>query len=146
MTHVRKDVYKLPAGDKTLEWYGKAVLALRQRSLTQGNSWTYLAAMHGADEDRWRAAGYVAATTRFPSPLPSAPAWNQCQHQSWFFLPWHRGYLAAFEAIVRDAIAHMPGGPADWSLPYWNYNDTTNSRPAEDAHSLRAADIAERRA
>lgn len=126
MTHIRRDVYKLPPGDKTLEWYGKAVLALRQRDLTKANSWTYLAAMHGANENLYRQAGYITAATHFPTPLPAAPAWNQCQHQSWFFLPWHRGYLAAFEAIVRDVIADMPGGPSDWALPYWNYNDTHN--------------------
>ena len=45
--------------------------------------------------------------------------WNQCQHGSWFFLPWHRGYLAAFEAIVRDAVVATGGSP-DWALPYWD--------------------------
>jgi len=49
--------------------------------------------------------------------------WNQCQHGSWYFLPWHRAYLAAFEAIVLDAIVKK-GGPSDWALPYWNYDPT----------------------
>lgn len=128
MPHLRRDVWKLPAGDKTLEWYGKAVLALRKRPLTQANGWRYLAAMHGANEPVWRAAGYLDDVAHFPNPRPTSPAWDQCQHQTWFFLPWHRGYLAAFEAIVRDTIAKMPGGPTDWALPYWNYNDTGNPR------------------
>ena len=45
---------------------------------------------------------------------------NQCQHSTWFFLPWHRGYLAAFEAIVADTIVSL-GGPEGWTVPYWNY-------------------------
>ena len=31
MPNVRRDVWKLPANDKTLEWYGKAVEALQAR-------------------------------------------------------------------------------------------------------------------
>lgn len=131
MPHTRRDVWKLPAGDTTLEWYGKAVEVLRKRALTQPNSWRYLAAMHGASEVMWRDAGYLDDGSSFPAPRPSSPAWDQCQHQSWFFLPWHRGYLAAFEAIVRDTIAKMPGGPTDWALPYWDYNDTGNPRRLE---------------
>jgi tyrosinase len=46
--------------------------------------------------------------------------WDQCQHGSWYFLPWHRGYLLAFEANVRAAVIEL-GGPTDWALPYWNY-------------------------
>ena len=131
MPHVRRDVWKLPPGDKTLEWYGKAVNALLKRPLSQPNSWRYLAAMHGANEQAWRDAGYLDDGSSFPDPRPTSPAWDQCQHQSWFFLPWHRGYLAAFEAIVRDVIAKMPGAPQDWALPYWNYNDTSNQRRLE---------------
>lgn len=48
----------------------------------------------------------------------------QCQHASWFFLPWHRGYLAAFEAIVAAKVKELTG--KDWALPYWNYFDATN--------------------
>src|SRR4029077_15681289 len=36
------------------------------------------------------------------------------------FLPWHRMYLYYFERIVRAAVI-AAGGPASWSLPYWNY-------------------------
>ena len=44
-----------------------------------------------------------------------------CQHQGWFFLPWHRMYLYFFERIVRAAVVEA-GGPADFALPYWNYD------------------------
>ena len=53
--------------------------------------------------------------------------WNQCQHITWYFLPWHRGYLDAFEQIVRDAVVKL-GGPADWALPYWNYSEDAGER------------------
>jgi tyrosinase len=46
--------------------------------------------------------------------------WDQCQHQSWYFAPWHRGYLLALEAQIRAAVVSL-GGPSDWALPYWNY-------------------------
>jgi tyrosinase len=49
-----------------------------------------------------------------------AQYWDQCQHGSWYFLPWHRGYLIAFEKVIRAAVV-AAGGPADWALPYWNY-------------------------
>jgi tyrosinase len=46
--------------------------------------------------------------------------WRQCQHGSWFFLPWHRMYLHHFEKIVMDQVAAL-GGPKDWALPYWDW-------------------------
>ena len=56
--------------------------------------------------------------------------WKQCQHGSWYFLPWHRGYLLAFEANIRAAVIKL-GGPADWALPYWNYfKPNENKLPA----------------
>src|SRR4030095_6176657 len=45
----------------------------------------------------------------------------------WYFLPWHRGYLHAFEAIVGAAVEAL-GGPDDWALPYWNYFSSDPSR------------------
>jgi tyrosinase len=50
--------------------------------------------------------------------------WNQCQHQGWYFVNWHRGYVFAFEAIIAKTIKDL-GGPADWTLPYWNYLDAS---------------------
>lgn len=117
----RKDVYKLPAGDTTLEWYAKAVLEMKKRPTTDPTSWNYQAAMHGfnAALPAWQGA----------PPLPSVAErnqfWNQCQHGSWYFLPWHRMYLAYFEQIVAQTIVDI-GGPAGWMLPFWNYSDTSN--------------------
>ncbi|HZQ34699.1 MAG TPA: tyrosinase family protein, partial [Dehalococcoidia bacterium] len=110
----------------TLLWYARGVVALQARALNDPTSWRYLAAMHGFDPDLWQAFGYVGDSDAPPSAADQARDWQQCQHQSWYFLPWHRGYLAAFEAIVRAAVAAQ-GGPADWALPYWNYSDSADA-------------------
>jgi tyrosinase len=123
---MRKDVWKLPEGDKTLFWYGKAIGELQKRPITDLTSWRSLGAMHGFQPQIWTFFGYVSASTTLPPGPVRKKFWDQCQHQTWFFLPWHRGYLAAFEAIVRDAIVKL-GGPNDWTLPYWNYSRDAQS-------------------
>jgi tyrosinase len=123
MPRVRRNVWTLPQGDKTLEWYGKAVEALQQRPISDVTSWWSLAAIHGFVPDIWNGLGYFDQNSPLPPSGIRDPLWNQCQHMTWYFLPWHRGYLAAFERIVRDAIVKL-GGPSDWALPYWNYTDS----------------------
>jgi tyrosinase len=39
-----------------------------------------------------------------------------CPHGSWWFLPWHRGYLAMFESLVRKY-----SGDQDFAMPYWDW-------------------------
>ncbi|PYE52057.1 tyrosinase family protein [Deinococcus yavapaiensis] len=109
----RRDVWVLSANDPwdpILTWYARAVQELRTRLISDPTSWGYLAAMHGTDQ----------ATGTWPKDAP----WNACQHNSWYFLPWHRMYLHYFETVVRQTIIQL-GGPADWALPYWDYSDTT---------------------
>jgi tyrosinase len=53
---------------------------------------------------------------------PPQALWQECAHNHWFFLPWHRAYLVEFEEVVRGHVVEL-GGPADWGLPYWNYTD-----------------------
>lgn len=118
----RKDVWKLAAWDPALLWYAKAVAQMRSRPINDPTSWGYQAAMHGYD------ATYPVWAA-FPGAIPKADQkrfWNQCQHATWFFLPWHRMYLAFFEQIVAKTVKDL-GGPSDWALPYWNYSDA--SRP-----------------
>ena len=117
----RKNVYKLPAGDTTLLWYSRAVIEMKRRATTNPTSWNYQAAMHGfrANLPLWQGAG------PFPGQAEQNQFWNQCQHQTWFFLPWHRMYLAFFEEIVRQTVVDL-GGPQNWALPFWDYSDSTN--------------------
>jgi len=102
VTFVRRDVWSLPPGDTTVSDYAKGVAAMMARPATDPTSWSFQAAIHGT------------YTT------PANPLWNQCEHASWYFPPWHRMYLWYFEQIVRAAIVSA-GGSADWALPYWNY-------------------------
>ncbi|HWG09252.1 MAG TPA: tyrosinase family protein [Solirubrobacteraceae bacterium] len=75
---------------------------MKARADADHTSWSYQAAMHGTHQ------------------RPLAQLWNGCKHYSWYFVAWHRMFVFCFEEIVRAAIVQA-GGPADWALPYWNY-------------------------
>jgi tyrosinase len=117
---IRKDVYKLAATDKTLEWYGRAITEMKKRPLKDPTSWRYQAAIHGYVRSQ---DPYAKSGESMPSSSEQTKFWNQCQHGSWYFLSWHRGYLLYFERICLRAIVAL-GGPKDWALPYWNYSST----------------------
>jgi len=128
MTAIRKDIARLGAvWNPTALWYAKAVAALSTKPINDRTSWRYLGAIHGVDlsPNGWVGHGLIKVTDSLPPTQEQDSMWDQCQHASWYFLPWHRGYLNAFEAIVAKAISDL-GGPADWTLPYWNYFDTSN--------------------
>ena len=110
MTRTREDVWTLTRAEgdwpETLVAYERAVGLLRDRDPASGPpveplGWRFLAAIHGR-----QAAGGGADT--------SNPLWSNCQHGSWFFLPWHRMYLMAFELAIQDVLEDD-----EWSLPYW---------------------------
>ncbi|GAB7051570.1 hypothetical protein JCM9534A_66960 [Catenuloplanes indicus JCM 9534] len=107
---VRRDAWDLPTWDPILLHYARAVRAMQSRPISDPASWAYQAAVHGRNGS-----------------TPSGADWNLCQHGSWHFLPWHRGYLYWFERIVRAEVIRQ-GGPADWALPYWDYS--TQARAA----------------
>lgn len=102
-----------------LLWYAMGVREMQSRFLDDPTSWWFFAAIHGDD---WRT---IMAPPKVPvTPRPSQSVidqyWAQCQHGSWYFPPWHRGYLYAIENILRQIIKDIDG-PDDWALPYWNY-------------------------
>lgn len=120
MTRLRKDIASLgQVWAPEVLWYARAVEALRGLPFTSRASWPYLAAIHGFDPAGWKAQGIVPDPTIVPD-REQRLMFNQCQHAGWFFPPWHRGYLWAFEEILGGWIA-TNGGPADWAMPYWNY-------------------------
>jgi len=125
MPKVRRDVASFGNGwSPAMEWYARAILALSVRPASNPTSWAFQAALHGVDIAGWQQYGIL------PRGQQMAPQWNQCEHGKWYFPPWHRGYVAAFEAIIASTIVDL-GGPTDWALPYWNYlnaNDPNSRR------------------
>ena len=115
-----------------LYWYAMGVRAMMARPLNDPASWWFFAAIHGeyvTPESLRNPRVFPWSKIPGPPTVPTTPLpakatyqvfWDQCQHGSWYFLPWHRGYLLALEAQIRAEIAPL-GGPSTWSLPYWNY-------------------------
>jgi tyrosinase len=111
----RREIFALEAADPfdphTLA-YARAVRQMQSGSLpfpSDPRSWRFQGAIHGSD-------GPPPAG----SPPDAANSWAMCQHEGWFFLPWHRMYILWFERIVRSIVISQ-GGPSDWALPYWNW-------------------------
>ncbi len=106
---MRRDILSLGTWDESIVWYARAVddMQKRPKPLEDPTSWVYQARIHGHEPESEK-----------------SEFWNQCQHGTSFFLPWHRGYVAAFEQIVRATIVKL-GGPDEWALPYWNYSSKT---------------------
>jgi hypothetical protein len=109
MVFIRQSIWAL---EQTQQWhpittaYARAIRALQDRADDDPTSWWYQGAIHGSTAS------------------PELPGWNACQHNQWFFLPWHRMYLYRMERLLRAAVVE-DGGPADWALPYWNYDAGT---------------------
>lgn len=110
MIRTREDVWTRTRAEgdwpAVLVAYERAVGMLRALDPATGPptnplGWRFLAAMHGL-------------ATLNGRPDTSNNLWSNCQHGSWYFLPWHRMYLWAFELIVQDVLQDD-----DWSLPYW---------------------------
>lgn len=129
MASVRQDIAKLGATwNPTMVWYARAMRAMFSQPINDRRGWRYFAAIHGVDlaDNGWISQGmFDPDSESLPDQVERDEMWNQCQHSSWYFLPWHRGYVAAFEAQVARTVQQL-GGPADWALPYWNYLDTAN--------------------
>lgn len=135
MTFIRREIRSLgPVWNPTMYWYARAVRAMQAKPVTDRTSWWFLAGIHGFNATVWQQFGIINSGTALPTAAVQQRYWNQCQHQSWYFLPWHRGYLSAFERIVRATIVSL-GGPAGWALPYWDYSNTAipNARQLPDA-------------
>lgn len=99
--NVRKSFKNLTAAELTA--YKNGVTAMKARATNDPTSWTYQAAIHGSS----------AATLQ--------TAWDTCEHNTTFFMSWHRMYLCFFERILRKA-----SGNPNFGLPYWNYSDSAD--------------------
>jgi tyrosinase len=123
MAFIRKNVWQHGGtfNNPDILWYARGVKVMKERALNERTGWRFFGAIHGFNQNLWRAVHNWSPTDHMPSSGDRHTFWAQCQHGSWYFLPWHRGYLIALEANIRDAIKNMRGAPHDWALPYWNY-------------------------
>jgi tyrosinase len=108
MVRIRRDVWKLPSTDDTLTWYARSVAKIQSRLITDPTSWRYQAAIHDyrPTDDPLARPGET-----LPSQAEQLKFWFRCQHGSWFFLPWHRGYLFYFEQILLQVIQQLKDHP-----------------------------------
>jgi len=108
MTRVRHNIWSL--GTPQDPWhpitlgYALGVRRMQELPVTDPRSWDYQSAIHGT----------------YATEKPSGASWNQCQHATWFFVPWHRMYLFQFESILRSLLP--ADSPDDWALPFWDYS------------------------
>lgn len=121
MAFTRQNVYELDKPwDDPILWYARGVKEMQSRPIAEPTSWRFYAAIHAIDPQLWQALGWLSASDQPPSQALMKEFWRQCQHGSWYFLPWHRGFVLALEANIRAVVVDL-GGPTDWCLPYWNY-------------------------
>lgn len=109
--YTRHDVATLSAAQ--IASLKKGLLVMMQRSYDNPNDptgFTYQANLHST----------IHSSGTCPMGDPSNPLWDQCQHASDFFFPWHRMYLYYFERILRAA-----SGDPNLTLPYWNYESSS---------------------
>jgi tyrosinase len=92
----RRNIANLAANDPVVQAFKDGVQAMKNLPGSDRRSWTAQAQIH----------------------------FDHCPHGNWWFLPWHRGYLLYFEAIIRKL-----SGYDDFALPYWNWT-TTPSVPS----------------
>lgn len=110
---IRKNVWDLDEWAPEILWYARGVAKMKARPAADPLSWRYFAAIHGYYD-------FLFTPEELPSQDEIDRFWDQCQHATWYFLPWHRGYIHAWEQTLRAEIVQLEG-PADWAVPYWNY-------------------------
>ncbi len=123
----------------------KARSAADRSTATYRTSWEYWANMHGyfgptaknGTVAQWRAKNglsgsvwdpyFIGVPDTTPPDATAQQVWDQCQHGTDYFMPWHRLFLFYFERTLQDA-ARDP----NLRLPYWDYTDPANlAMPAE---------------
>ncbi|MBI3705139.1 MAG: tyrosinase family protein [Rhizobiales bacterium] len=87
-TVTRRSIASLALNSPTLNSYRKAVAAMKALPSSDPRNWTKQAQIH----------------------------LNHCPHGNWYFLPWHRAYLHAFEKLCQQ----LSGDP-NFALPYWDW-------------------------
>jgi tyrosinase len=84
----RRSIRGMSANDPDLAAMRRAVAAMKRLPQSDARNWIRFADIHR----------------------------NFCPHANWYFLPWHRAYIRAFERICQEL-----SGKRDFALPYWNW-------------------------
>src|SRR4029078_3468541 len=87
-TVTRRSIGSMSINDPDIQAYRRAVSAMKTLPSSDFKNWISQANIHA----------------------------NWCPHRNWYFLPWHRAYLTAFERICR-----ILSGKSDFALPYWDW-------------------------
>jgi tyrosinase len=93
----------MPPNDPTLASYQLAVERMKALPASDPRSWQSIAQIHN----------------------------DNCPHGNWFFLPWHRAYLIAFERACRQI-----SGDQNFALPYWDWTEQRQLPPAFTAETV----------
>ena len=88
----RPNVSSLTPNHPILVSYRTAINAMKQLPTSDPRNWTRQAQIHNGNNV------------------------VRCPHNNWYFLPWHRAYLLAFEKICRQ-LSNNP----NFALPYWDW-------------------------
>lgn len=134
---VRRNAKNLQIDNPIMDFYAKAIRAMQAKLIADPTSWRFQAGIHQYNP---ASDPNASSTDVLPSAAVQAEFWNRCQHNTWFFLPWHRMYLHHFEQMILGHVRAL-GGPPDWALPYWDYG----ASPADAAlpPAFRAASLAD---
>ena len=125
MTRIRRNIYDLGSDwAEPILWYVRAVKAMKSRDLDENTSWLFYSGIYGYNCGLWDFHRLIPAGQSEPSQAVQDKFWNQCQHGTWYFLPWHRGYGLALEAVLLNRIKAQNGSYDTWAMPYWNYFKT----------------------
>ncbi|MFL6245652.1 MAG: tyrosinase family protein [Thermoanaerobaculia bacterium] len=150
-TPVRMSWQEFSKDPKRVQSFRNAVAMMKSRntadpkSVEFRKSWVYWANMHGYFGDdavngtvaKWRACNnlsgpeYDAAFEGVENTAPpddvAKTVWDQCQHRTNYFFPWHRLFLYYFERVLQESA-----GDPSLRLPYWDYtNPDQLAMPAE---------------
>jgi tyrosinase len=90
---LRRSLQGLAWNDPIVETYRDGVGIMKQLATTEKFNWVNLCAIHG-----------------------NANSFKYCPHGNWYFLPWHRAFIAMYERVIR----HLTKNP-DFGLPFWDW-------------------------
>ena len=118
---VRYEV-RTPQGQAMLAKYAKAVGIMKGAAAGSTLGWLFQWYTHWTPSPK---AGLISKI--YPNCQPAAACnlaqatWATCQahgagSQEWFFLPWHRMFVAQFESIIQATL-----NDKTFALPYWDY-------------------------